>query len=433
MSVTIFGIDENSIAEELGIAKGDILLSVNGEQFADALEYKFLIAEEYVELEIQQGDEIVVYEIEKESYEDIGLNFENSLMDEPRSCRNNCIFCFIDQLPKGLRKPLYFKDDDTRLSFLTGNYVTLTNVKDEELDKVIRLRLSPINISVHSTEPELRKQMLNNRFAGDIMEHIRKLTENGITVNCQIVLVKGVNDGVHLEKSLQDLSAFYPGVHSVSVVPVGISDHRDGLYPLTPFEKEDAEKVIAQVEAVQQKNMEEYGSRVVYIADEFYLKAEKSIPPVAVYEDFPQIENGVGMLASLQDELKEALKECCDNVPTSRKTIATGRCATSSIEQFVQEIRQVYPQLEVSVVPVENRLFGSQITVAGLLSGGDLLQALQGKELGDALLLTRSMLRAEGDVFLDDMTPEELSAKLHVPIVFVENQGKDFVAKILKK
>ena len=263
MSVTIFNIDPGSIAQELGIEKGDILLSVNGEQFTDALEYKFLTAEEYVELEILQGDEIVVYEIEKEPYEDIGLSFENSLIDEPRSCRNKCIFCFIDQLPKGLRKPLYFKDDDTRLSFLTGNYVTLTNVKDEEIDKVIRLRLSPINVSVHATEPELRKQMLNNRFGGRIMEHIRKLTENGITVNCQIVLVKGVNDGVHLEKSVRDLSDFYPGVHSISVVPVGISDHREGLYPLSPFEKADAEEVVSLLEKLQEENRKKYGSRIV--------------------------------------------------------------------------------------------------------------------------------------------------------------------------
>ncbi len=431
MSAVIYEIEPGSIAGELGIEKGDILLSVNGESFTDALEYKFLTADDYVELEIQQGDEIVIYEIEKESYEDIGISFETSLIDKPRSCCNNCIFCFIDQLPRGLRKPLYFKDDDTRLSFLTGNYVTLTNVKDEEIDKVIRLRLSPINISVHSTEPELRKKMLNNRFAGRIMEHIQRLTENGITVNCQIVLVKGVNDGVHLEKSLQDLSAFYPGVHSVSVVPVGISDHREGLYPLTAFGKADAEKVIAQIEAVQQQNLQEHGSRVVYIADEFYVKAEKPVPPVTVYEDFPQIENGVGMLASLQDELQATLQEEKRQVSPGKKSIATGVCAYPYIRQFADMVQQKYPQMEIEVYPVTNQLFGSKVTVAGLLSGRDLISALERKELGDTLLLTRSMLRAEGDVFLDDMTPAELSEKLGVKVAFVENTGKDFVDKIL--
>ena len=432
MSVTIFNIDPGSIAQELGIEKGDILLSVNGEQFTDALEYKFLTAEEYVELEIQQGDEIVVYEIEKEPYEDIGLSFENSLIDEPRSCRNKCIFCFIDQLPKGLRKPLYFKDDDTRLSFLTGNYVTLTNVKDEEIDKVIRLRLSPINVSVHATEPELRKQMLNNRFGGRIMEHIRKLTENGITVNCQIVLVKGVNDGVHLEKSVRDLSDFYPGVHSISVVPVGISDHREGLYPLSPFEKADAEEVVSLLEKLQEENRKKYGSRIVYIADEFYLKAEREIPDIEVYEDFPQIENGVGMLSSMQDELCCELKTERKEARPGKRSIATGLCAYDYIRRFADMVQQRYPQVEIDVHPVENRLFGHRVNVAGLLSGGDLLAGLSGKQLGDTLILTRSMLRAEGDLFLDDMTPQELEEKLGVKVVFVENEGKDFVDKILK-
>ncbi len=431
MSAVIYEIEPGSIAQEIGIEQGDILLSVNGESFTDALEYKFLTAEDYVELEVQQGDEIVIYEIEKEPYEDIGICFETSLIDKPRSCRNNCIFCFIDQLPKGLRKPLYFKDDDTRLSFLTGNYVTLTNISDEEIDKVIRLRLSPINISVHSTEPELRKQMLNNRFAGRIMEHIRKLTENGITVNCQIVLVKGVNDGHHLEKSLQDLSAFYPGVHSISVVPVGISDHREGLYPLTPFEKEDADKVVSLIEKIQQENLKQHGSRIVYIADEFYLKAQRQIPSIQMYEDFPQIENGVGMLSSLQDELQAALQEERQPVAPGKKTIATGMCAYPYIRQFADMVQRKYPQVEIEVHPVTNRLFGSKVTVAGLLSGQDLISALSGKQLGDTLLLTRSMLRAEGDVFLDDMTPAELAHQLGVQVTFVENTGKDFVDKML--
>lgn len=431
MSVTIYDIDPGSIAQELGIKKGDVLLSVNGERFTDALEYKFLTAEDYVELEVQQRDEIVVYEIEKEPYEDIGLSFENSLIDEPRSCRNKCIFCFIDQLPKGLREPLYFKDDDTRLSFLTGNYVTLTNVKDEEIDKVIRLRLSPINISVHATEPELRKKMLNNRFGGRVMEHIKKLTENGITVNCQIVLVKGVNDGAHLEKSIKDLSCFYPGVHSISVVPVGISDHREGLYPLSPFEKADAESVVDLLERMQEENLKTYGSRIAYIADEFYLKAERKIPAIEVYEDFPQIENGVGMLSSMRDELFRELKTRRKKVRPGKRSIATGLCAYDHIRQFADMVQKKYPQIEIDVHPVENRLFGRRVNVAGLLSGGDLLTGLAEKPLGDTLILTRSMLRAEGDVFLDDMTPGELEEKLGVKVVFAENEGKDFVDKIL--
>ncbi len=429
MFAEVYKVEKGSIAEEIGLEKGDKIISVNGERFTDTLEYRFLISEEYIELEIETKDgENVICEIEKEEYEDLGIEFINPLIDKPRSCRNKCIFCFIDQLPKGLRKPLYFKDDDTRLSFLNGNYVTLTNIPDSELDKIIRIRLSPINISVHTTDDELRKFMLNNKNAGGILEKIKKLTDNGITVNCQIVLVKGVNDKEKLIKTVRDLASFYPYMHSVSVVPVGISDHREGLYKIDPFTKEDAIEIIDEITSLQEEFLRDKGSRIVYIADEIYILSEKGFPKSSYYEDFPQIENGVGMMSSFLEEAYEALKEK-ENIK-SHKTVVTGELAYPYFKELAKKINEKSPDLKVNVVMGKNKLFGEKITVTGLLCGKDIIDSLKGIDIGDALVLSDDTLRAEKDLFLDDMTVSQMEEKLGVKVIFNANNGKDFIDKI---
>lgn len=431
MSVEIYKIEKGSIAEEIGLNIGDKIVTINGESFSDVLEYRFLISDEYIELEIEDADgEITVYEIEKEEYEDLGIEFLNPLIDKPRSCRNKCIFCFIDQLPKGLRKPLYFKDDDTRLSFLNGNYVTLTNLSDEEIDKIIKIRLSPINISVHTTDDELRKFMLNNKNAGGITEKIKKLTDNKITVNCQIVLVKGVNDGEILKKTIKDLSSFYPYMHSVSVVPVGISDHREGLYKIDPFTKEDAVKIVNDIEKMQNEFLREKGSRIVYIADELYILSDYKMPDVEVYEDFPQIENGVGMMSSFLDEAYSALEK--RNDVKGRKTIVTGELAYPFMLELAKKVKEKTPSFELNVVCAKNRLFGERITVTGLLCGRDIIYSLEGENIGDALILSEDTLRAEKDLFLDDMTVSRMEEELKVKVIFNANNGEDFIDKIYK-
>lgn len=432
MSAEITKIEKGSIAEEIGLEIGDKIISVNGEKFTDMLEYRFLISEEYIELEIETKDnENVICEIEKEEYEDLGVEFENPLIDKPRSCKNKCIFCFIDQLPKGLRKPLYFKDDDTRLSFLNGNYVTLTNIDDAEIDKIIKIRLSPINISVHTTEDELRKYMLNNKFAGGILEKIKKLTDNKITVNCQIVLVKGVNDKEHLVKTIRDLSSFYPYMHSLSVVPIGITDYREGLFKVDEFTKEDANEVVKTVTSLQEEFLEKYNSRIVYIADEFYIMSDFELPSSEVYEDFPQIENGVGMMSSFISEVYEELELKAEKRDfKTTKTIVTGVLAYPYLLKIKEKIEKEFPLIKLNVIKGINKLFGSKITVTGLLCGQDIIDSLNGVEIGDNLLLSVDTLRAEKDMFLDDMTIRDMEEKLNTKILFNEISGKDFVDKI---
>ncbi|MBE7028934.1 MAG: DUF512 domain-containing protein [Ruminococcaceae bacterium] len=429
MSAEIYKVEKGSIAEEIGLEKGDKIISVNKEKFTDALEYRFLISEEYIELEIETKDgENVICEIEKEEYEDLGIEFTNPLIDKPRSCRNKCIFCFIDQLPKGLRESLYFKDDDTRLSFLNGNYVTLTNISDDEIDKIIKIRLSPINISVHTTCDELRKFMLNNKFAGGIKEKIEKLTSNKITVNCQIVLVKGVNDKEHLEKTIRDLSVYFPYMHSISVVPIGITDHRENLFKVDEFNREDANSVIELVLSLQNEFLKKYGSRIVYLADEFYIMSDYDLPSPEVYEDFPQIENGVGMMSSFLDEVNNALKKKTDK--KTKKTVVTGKLAYPYFLKIKEKIESMFPSVKLNIIKGENKLFGEKITVTGLLCGRDIIDSLKGVDIGDNLLLSIDTLRAEKDLFLDDMTVLQMENILHTKILFNEINGEDFVDKI---
>jgi putative radical SAM enzyme (TIGR03279 family) len=402
----------------------------------DIFDYRYFQASEELILEIEKPDgEIWEIEVEKDESEDLGLEFEDSLIDSAKSCTNKCIFCFIDQLPQGMRETVYFKDDDSRLSFLTGNYVTLTNIKNEELQRIIDYKMSPINVSVHTTNPELRKFMLGNKFAGDVLDKIKLLTDNGIEVNCQIVLCRDINDKAELDRTIGDLVEFYPLINSVSIVPVGISKHRDHLYKLIPFDKESCTAVINQVHKWQNKLLKEKTSRVVYLSDEFYINAEMDIPKYKSYEGFPQIENGVGMLASFNKEVKDALKLKKENtaLPNRIVSIATGRLVYKNIIQLINEIKAVYEGLEVKVYDIENNFFGQYVTVCGLLTGGDVIEQLKGKELGQELLISRSMLREGEHVLLDDYTVEQIEAELGVKIRIVESSGMDFVNSIIGK
>ncbi|MDP4118563.1 MAG: DUF512 domain-containing protein [Bacillota bacterium] len=428
----ISSVDEGSIAEEAGICEGDYILEINGHEIKDILSYKYYSNDENIELKIGKADgSIEIIAVENPYYEDLGLNFEYSLLSPSRSCRNKCVFCFIDQLPKGMRDTLYFKDDDSRLSLLHGNYVTLTNLSEQEIKDIASMHVSPINISVHTTDPENRTLVFGHKKTGDIMSRMSFFADNGVIMNCQIVLGKGINDGAYLEKTIADLCSLYPAVNSVSVVPVGLTKFREGLYNIEPFEKEDAVKVIEEIEIWQNKMLEKCGSRVIYIADEFYLTAEKEIPPGEAYEEFPQIENGVGLIASLKDEFKSAIKEITVKRREREVSIATGRAAYPLISGFARAIEKKVKGLKVYVYEITNNFFGEKITVAGLICGCDLKEQLKGKPLGQELIISHTMLRAEEDVFLDDVTLEELEEYLGVAINPVYNDGYDFVDAVI--
>ena len=395
MEHVIRAVAPGSIAQELDIRPGDVLLSVNGQEPEDVFDYRYLLNEEEILVLIRKPDgEEWELEIEKEYEEDLGLEFENGLMDDYRSCRNRCIFCFIDQLPKGMRETLYFKDDDSRLSFLQGNYLTLTNMDDRDLDRIIYYKLSPINISFQATNPELRCRMLNNRFAGEIHEKVRRLKEAGICMNGQIVLCRGVNDGQELERSIRDLTEYLPELQSVSVVPVGLTRYRDGLYPLEPFTKEDACRVLDLIHRWQEKLYREYGTHFVHGGDEWYLLAEQPLPEADTYDGYLQLENGVGMVRLLEEEVTETLQGLAGDDRKRQATIATGELAAPFLKAHVERIRKKYPNVQVRVIPVKNRFFGERITVAGLITGQDLIGQLRGNMLGERLLITEHMLKS---------------------------------------
>ncbi|HHW66813.1 MAG TPA: DUF512 domain-containing protein [Epulopiscium sp.] len=422
-----------SIAEELGIEEGDILLAINDQSIEDVFDYRYLLSDEFITLLVRKNSqEEWEFEIEKEIDEDLGLVFENELMDDLKPCRNKCVFCFIDQLPPHMRKTVYFKDDDWRMSFLYGNYITLTNMSDKDFERLLFYRLSPMNISVHATDPEVRKKMLNNRFAGDILERIKRIVDAGIEVNCQIVLCKGLNDGEILEKTIKDLGRFLPGIKSTSVVPVGISKFRHELYPLIPFEKEDAREVIKIIHKWQDYFKKKYNNSFIYAADEFYLTGEVEIPEFEKYEDFPQIENGVGMVALMKhefDEYYKTLPEVLDEYIDV--SIATGVITYPFICELVDRLNQKYPNLSVRIYPITNYFFGEKITVSGLMTGQDLLGQLKHKELGSRLLLPQNAFRDNDTILLDDMYVEDLEKELNIPITIVENSGKEFIKAIL--
>lgn len=429
---TVIKIEKGSIADELGVKPGDRLLSINGQEIEDIFDYQYYSEDEELLLLIEKPDgEQWELEIEKDADEQLGMEFGSGLMDEYRSCRNKCIFCFIDQMPAGMRDTLYFKDDDSRLSFLQGNYVTLTNMSDHDIERIIRYRLEPINISFQSTNPELRCRMLNNRFAGDALKKVDQLFEGGIEMNGQIVLCRGINDGDELERSIRDLTRYLPLLRSVSVVPVGLTKFRDGLYPLEPFTKEDAKQVLEIIHRWQKDIYAQYGLHFIHAGDEWYLLAEEEIPEEERYDGYLQLENGVGMLRLLFNEFREACERAeGDNVKRTL-SIATGKLAYPYLKQMAEKIQEKYPSTELRVYEIRNDYFGERITVSGLITAQDIMMQLKGKELGERLLLPCNMFKADEDVFLDDYTVKEVADALQVPVVIVKSSGQDLVNAVL--
>ncbi len=432
MKNLVIKVEKESIGEESGIEVGDVLLSINDKEIKDVFDYRYLINDEYIEVAIEKPDgEQWLIEIEKYEDEDLGIVFESGLMDNAKSCTNKCIFCFIDQLPKGMRETLYFKDDDSRLSFLQGNYVTLTNMKDEDFERILFYRLSPINISVHTTDMELRHFMLKNPNSKKLFYFLDKIFQCGLEMNFQVVLCKGVNDGEHLEKTINDLSKYIPNGHSMSVVPIGLSDHREGLFQAEPFDKDDCVKVINKIEELQKIFLHKYGTKFVYASDEFYLIGEVALPSYEEYEDFPQIENGVGMIANFDYEIKNNLKP----YEGEKKTVSiiTGVLAYDFMKKIADGIMEVSPNLKIIVHKISNNFFGSKITVSGLLTGCDIMEQLEDEQIGDYILLPCNALRSDEDVFLDDVTLSQLSEKLNKKIIPVMDNGADFLNKLYNK
>lgn len=434
--VRICGVEENSSAASAGIRPGDELLRVNGNEITDVLDYRFYLADERVTIELTRGGAPYSVTIHKSTYDDIGLDFETPLMDKKHSCANKCIFCFIDQLPKGLRSSLYFKDDDSRLSFLHGNYITLTNLHDRDIDRIIKMHISPVNVSVHTTNPELRCAMMKNKRAGEVLSYLRRLSDAGIRLCGQIVLCRGINDGEELTRTMHDLAALYPAMGSVSVVPAGLTRYREGLYPLSPFTPEECRAVIAQVTDFGDKCRAALGARIFCCADEFYLKAGLPMPEEEYYGDYEQIENGVGMIRSLISEFDAELPFLDEYVPDRAAfrrhiSLATGKAAGDTMKFLAGKLMALLPGLRIDVHVIENRFFGSEITVAGLLTGKDLAEQLAGQDLGEELLIPATMLRAEGDLFLCGMTPGELSRILGVKVTPTKGEGAALLAAFL--
>lgn len=428
----IKSVTPGSIAEEMEIEAGDYLLEVNGTTIVDIFDYQLLCMDEFIDVVIEKSNgEQWELEIEKDENEELGLEFENGLMDEYRSCCNKCMFCFIDQMPKGMRDTLYFKDDDSRLSFLQGNYITLTNMSDDDVRRIVKYHLEPINISIHTTNPELRCKMLHNRFAGEALKKVDILYEGGITMNGQIVLCKGENDGEELERSIRDMTKYLPYLQSVSVVPVGLTKYREGLYPLESFEKEDAKKVLETIHKWQKKIYEEHGTHFIHAGDEWYILAEEEVPEEERYDGYLQLENGVGMLRLLQNEFEEEFDTLVGDDRRREISLATGVLAYPYLKRMVERLQTKYPNITVHLYKIINNFFGEKITVAGLITGQDLIGQLKGQPLGDTLLLPCSMLRDGEEVLLDDVTLTDLKESLQVDIDIVKSSGQDLIEAII--
>lgn len=428
----IVKVEEGSIAQELGILVGEILLTVNGQAVEDVFDYRYLIQEEYIELGIlnAEGEEYIA-EIEKEFDEDVGIVFESGLMDKAKNCCNQCIFCFIDQLPPGMRHTLYFKDDDSRLSFLQGNYVTLTNMSEHDIDRIIYYHLSPINISVHTTDLALRKKMLKNKNADKVLTIMKRLSEAGIEMNLQVVLCNGINDGEKLDQTIHDCSLFFPAAKSMSIVPIGLTAYRENLAPMKPFSPDEAFRVINQIEIWQKKLKKSLGTAFVFASDEFYLKASIELPLYEAYEDFSQYENGVGMISLMKHEFEEYYKGLKGDKQSRTLSVATGRAAFGFIKGLCSQIMEKFPLLSIKTYLIENHFFGGEITVSGLLTGKDIVEQLQDEELGDYLMLPDSLLRNGTTQLLDDMEVCQIEKILHVTVKITQNSGIDFIRNLL--
>ncbi|MDY5987850.1 DUF512 domain-containing protein [Sporofaciens sp. SGI.106] len=425
-------IEAGSIADELGLEPGDRLLAINDNEIEDVFDYHYYVNDEELVLLVEKPDgEQWELEIEKDYEEDLGIVFEQGLMDEYRSCRNKCMFCFIDQMPKGMRDTLYFKDDDSRLSFLQGNYITLTNMSDHDIERIVRYHLEPINISFHTTNPELRCRMLHNRFAGDALRKVKTLYEGRIQMNGQIVLCKGINDGEELERSIRDMAEYLPYLQSVSVVPVGLTKYREGLEPLESFTREDARQVLDIIHRWQKKLYEKWGLHFIHAGDEWYILAEEEVPEEERYDGYLQLENGVGMLRLLENEFEEAYALLQGDNMARSVSVATGLLAAPYIQKFADRLKEKYPNTDIKVWPIKNEFFGEKITVSGLITGQDLVKQLKGQDLGERLLLPCNMFRSQEEVFLDDMTLSELKDTLQVEADIVKSSGQDFIDAVL--
>lgn len=433
--VLITGVETNSHAEKSGIKKGDSLISINGNNITDVLDYRFYATEKKLDILLCRDGKQISVSVKKDMYDDLGLEFETYLMDKKHSCKNKCVFCFIDQNPPGMREDIYFKDDDSRLSFFFGNYITLTNMTEEDIDRIIKMRISPVNISVHTTNRELRVKMMNNKNAGKVLDYLDKLKDGGITMNAQIVLCKGINDGKELVKTLDDLSEYYPMIESIAVVPAGLTKHRNGLYSLEQFTKDEAKQVIEIIDNKRKENFEKYGEKLVQASDEWYLNAKLCLPCEEYYDGYPQLDNGVGGITSGRCEIEDEisyLKESGFALSEKRNiSMVTGVLAFDFICETAKKVEEAFDNIKISVYKVENTFFGQTITVAGLLTGGDMYNALKGKSLGDELLIPAVTLRHDGKLFLDDMSIDTLSEKLGVSVCPVSNDGREIVRKIL--
>ena len=431
MAVKIFDVTTGSHADKAGIKKGETLLSINSNEIVDVLDYRFYQVNRKLTLEVADEDKNVrTIEMTKGEYEEIGLEFETYLMDKQHSCRNKCIFCFIDQLPKGMRESLYFKDDDSRLSFLFGNYITLTNITEHEIDRIIKMHISPINVSVHTTNPELRCKMMNNRFAGDTLKYLKRFADAGITLNCQIVSCPGINDGDELVRTLTDLENL--GVNMTAIVPVGLTRYRENLYPLVPYNKETAGQTIDIIEKMGDECVKKHGRRIFFPGDEFYLLAEREIPSPEFYEDFSALEDGIGMIAYLTDDVGWKLEELdADESLCHKVTIACGEGVFPYMKRIMSMINEKFPNLTIKTRAIKNNFFGGGVNVSGLDTVGDLIDQLRGDDLGDRLIITSSMLRFENDLFLDDVSTDDVERELGVTLVPVNNNGNDLVEAVI--
>lgn len=431
MAVKIFDVTTGSHADKAGIKKGETLLSINSNEIVDVLDYRFYQVNRKLTLEVEDENKNVrTIEMTKGEYEEIGLEFETYLMDKQHSCRNKCIFCFIDQLPKGMRESLYFKDDDSRLSFLFGNYITLTNITEHEIDRIIKMHISPINVSVHTTNPELRCKMMNNRFAGDTLKYLKRFADAGITLNCQIVSCPGINDGDELVRTLTDLENL--GVNMTAIVPVGLTRYRENLYPLVPYNKETAGQTIDIIEKMGDECVKKHGRRVFFPGDEFYLLAEREIPSPEFYEDFSALEDGIGMIAYLTDDVGWKLEELdADESLCHKVTIACGEGVFPYMKRIMSMINEKFPNITINTRAIKNNFFGGGVNVSGLVTGGDLIDQLRGDDLGDRLIITSSMLRFENDLFLDDVSTDDVERELGVTLVPVNNNGNDLVEAVI--
>ena len=432
MAVVIAKVQPHTPASRAGIQAGETLCSINGHGIRDVLDYRFYMTARKLQVELLGLDGTPRnIQILKGEYDDLGLEFDTYLMDKQQSCKNHCIFCFVDQMPPNMRKSLYFKDDDTRLSFLFGNYVTLTNLTQEDIDRIIKMRISPVNVSVHTTNPQLRVQMMKNPKAATSLDYLKRLCDGGAKINTQLVLCPGINDGAELERTLEDLGAMYPSLQSIACVPVGLTAYREGLYPLEPYTKEEAQQVIDVIDAFSQRFVQEHGVRLAYPSDEFFLKAQRPIPPPEYYGEYNQLENGVGLIALMQQEFGQALEQLdTPPEPGRRISIATGVAAHPLLSELAQKAMDRCPGLEIRVFRIVNRFFGENITVAGLITAQDLIAQLQGEDLGEQLLIPSVMLRHEQDKFLDDRTIPDVEQALGVPVQTVENDGWELLDRM---